>query len=138
MQAQTISTNWNLVTAAAAIACLPIAGKFADLYGRRIIFIVVVMCAGAAFWVFTVDGLFDLGDAPILLTGVGIGAFQCLGPVQWAMAIDLVPDPVDQARFFPVMAAITNGSVSSIVGEALAYLCLALYLGASPMLSRLQ
>ena len=64
----------------------------------------------------------------IYLTGLGIGVFQCLQPVQWAMAIDLLPDPVDQARFFPIMAAITNGSVASIVGEGLAYLCLGLYL----------
>ena len=128
MEAQTLSTTWNMITAASAIVCLPIGGRFADLYGRRLVFFWGTAAAATCFWIFTADGLLGLGDIPIYLTGLGIGAFQCLQPVQWAMAIDLVPDPIDQARFFPLMAAITNGSVASIVGEALAYLCLSLYL----------
>lgn len=44
------------------------------------------------------------------------------------MAIDLVPDPIDQARFFPLMAAVTSGGVASLVGEGIAYYVLGLYL----------
>ncbi len=44
------------------------------------------------------------------------------------MAIDLVPDPIDQARFFPLMAAVTSGGIASLVGEGIAYIVLGLYL----------
>lgn len=44
------------------------------------------------------------------------------------MTIDLVPDPVDQERFFPVMNAIQSGSVAAICGDLLAYVVLELHL----------
>ena len=128
MTGQLVYTTWQMVAAAAAILFLPISGRAGDMYGRRAIFIIVVGAAASSFWIFTLDGVLGFGDLPIYATGIGIGAFSCLLPVQWAMAVDLVPEPADQARFFPIMSAVANGSIASIVGEGVAYLCLGLYL----------
>lgn len=44
------------------------------------------------------------------------------------MTIDLVPDPVDQAKFFPIMTPILNGKVASVVGDIMSYFLLELHL----------
>ena len=64
LEAQTISARWNICAAAAALVYLPLAGRCADLYGRRLVCFWAIAATTVAFFIFTVDGLFDLGSYP--------------------------------------------------------------------------
>lgn len=64
LEAQKLTATWNVFAAAAALLCLPLGGRCADLYGRRLVWFWASAATTLAFCIFTVDGLFDLGDLP--------------------------------------------------------------------------
>jgi hypothetical protein len=41
-----------------------------------------------------------------------------LTQVAWSMAVDLVPEPLDQAKLFPLLVPLMNGTVASDKGGA--------------------
>jgi hypothetical protein len=148
--------NWFSVWQAAGALCLlPTCGKLADLYGRRPVFNWTTAMPCFAFLIFLVDAMIGLSNGAIYLGGIMLTVFLTHGPIGWAMTIDLIPDPVDQARFFPIvslsqqaifhtqnmisgiflrdcvclqMNAIQGGSISSICGDLLSVLVLMLHL----------
>ena len=102
--------------AAGALLLVPVCGKLADLYGRRPVFYVTTVMPCVAFIIFLADALVGLSNGPIYFAGIMLTVFLTHGPLGWSMMIDLIPDPVDQARFFPIFNAIQSGSISAICG----------------------
>lgn len=121
--------NWfSLWQAMGALLLVPICGKLADLYGRRPIFKVTTLMPCVAFLIFFVDTFFGLSNGFIYFAGIMLTVFLTHGPIGWSMMIDLIPEPVDQARFFPIFNAIQSGSISAVCGDLLAYAVLMLHL----------
>ena len=130
VQAEVNSVNnlFSVWQAVGALLLVPVCGKLADIYGRRPVFNVTTLMPCVAFLVFLTDALVGLSNGPIYFAGILLTVFLTHGPIGWSMLIDLIPDPVDQARFFPIFNAIQSGSISAICGDLLAYSVLMLHL----------
>ena len=128
MQAQTLSTAWGTLQGVAVLFFLPVFGKIADVYGRRQVFYWTTVMTILSFFIFTVDAALGLGDWSIYMTAPLLATFATHGAVGWAMAVDLVPDPAEQAMFSPLMTPILNGAVASVIGDVLAYFLLAMHI----------
>ena len=121
--------NWfSLWQAVGALCLLPICGKLADVYGRRPVFNWTTVMPCIAFLIFLVDSIVGVGNGMIYFAGILLTVFLTHGPIGWSMTIDLIKDPIDQERFFPIMNAIQGGSISAICGDVLAYAVLMLHL----------
>ena len=83
---------------------------------------------GAGFVVFIFVDLFRLGDEWIYASGMLLASFTTHGPIGWAMAMDMLPNPADQAKFFPILHAVMGGTLSSIVGDGLSWVVLHMHL----------
>lgn len=125
---QTLKTTWQTLQGLSALFFLPVFGRIADIYGRRQVFYWTTVMTIIAFAVFIADAYLLLGDWAVYLTAPMTAVFATHGLVSWAMAIDLVPDPIDQAKFFPILSPILNGSLASVLGDALGYFVLAAHI----------
>ena len=104
-------------------------GKISDVYGRRSVFYWTTTFTVLIFLTFTLDAwVGPLPDWVIYATA----PFQCSAFVHdivgWSMTVDLVPDPVDQAKLFPLLVPILGGTVASAIGDILAFFVLQLHL----------
>ena len=74
------------------------------------------------------DSAFDLGDWAVYLTAPFFTASFVTEVIAWSMAADLVPNPADQAKIFPLLTPILSGSLPSTLGDITAYFVLAQHL----------
>jgi MFS family permease len=129
MEMQTLFTAWNAQQSLWYVPLMAVFGKISDTYGRRSVFYHTTLFTVLIFMTFTVDAwLGPLPDWVIYATA----PFQCSAYVHdivgWSMAIDLVPEPVDQAKLFPLLVPILSGTVASTVGDGIAFFVLKLHL----------
>jgi MFS family permease len=128
-QQQTLSTSWTALQNVSALFCLVIFSKVSDVYGRKRVFYWTTVMTIISFAIFTADSAFRLAsDSFIYITAPLLATFSTHDAVAWSMAVDLVPDPVDQAAFFPLLTPILNKGVSSLIGDVIAYFLLAAHL----------
>ena len=125
---QQLSTAWTGLQQLSALPILIIFGKVSDVYGRRQVFYWTTVMTILAFAIYSMDAAFNLSDAFIYVTAPLLATFATHDAVAWAMVADLVPDQVDQATFFPWMAPILSGGVSSVAGDIAAYFLLRAHL----------
>ena len=129
MEMQTLFTAWNAQQSVWYVPLMAVFGKISDVYGRRSVFYWTTTFTVLIFLTFTLDAwVGPLPDWVIYATA----PFQCSAFVHdivgWSMAVDLVPDPVDQAKLFPLLVPILGGTVASAIGDILAFFVLQLHL----------
>ena len=103
-------------------------GKISDVYGRRQVFLWTTVFTIVLFLTFTVDSYERIGDWAIYATAPFMSSAYIHDIVAWSMAVDLVPDAIDQAKLFPLLTPLMNGTVASVSGDILAFFLLKLHL----------
>lgn len=128
-QQQTVSTVWGGLQLLFTLPTMVVFSKVSDVYGRRQVFYWTTVMTIFCFAIFAVDAAFNIAsDFFIYITAPLLATFSIHDAVSWSMAVDLVPDPVDQAAFFPLITPIFNKGVSSLIGDIVAYFVLKAHL----------
>ena len=121
MQSQTVLTTWGALLGLSSIVLLPIFGKIADIYGRRKVFYWTTVMTCTVFCILTADAALRLaGNGPIYLTAPLLATGAIHDAISWAMLVDLIPEPADQARFFPLMTPILAHGSSGTESKSIA------------------
>ena len=128
-QQQALSTAWGGLQLLFTLPTMVVFSKVSDVYGRRQVFYWTTVMTICCFAIFAVDAAFNIAsDVFIYITAPLLATFSIHDAVSWSMAVDLVPDPVDQAAFFPLITPIFNKGVSSLIGDIVAYFVLKAHL----------
>ena len=103
LMAQTVTSGWYSTQTVLFILVMPLCARISDVYGRRDAFLYATAAVMLAVALFAVDAALELGDWAVYLTSPFFTASYVLEVVCWSMAADLVPNPVDQAKIFPLL-----------------------------------
>eukprot|EP01047_Picozoa_sp_COSAG01_P025862 COSAG01_NODE_1648_length_9629_cov_9.733998_4_plen_290_part_00 len=128
MEGTTVQVSWTAQIQLWYIPMMACFGKASDIYGRRFVYLWTTVFTVILFVTFTLDARFRLGDWAVYSTAPFMSSYYMHDVVAWSMAVDLLPLPLDQAKLFPLLAPVLDGTVAQVLGDVLAFYLLQLHL----------